>query len=130
MLRLRSKLDGQMYDQLKPHHDAFTSKKALLEVWHKYHSNKCELLNNMITKFVPKKKHMCRTLSNKSRIYMAIGLDSVGYKEYFQRLFHKLGVNWRRPQPTTTETSTRHAFGNENDKCNLSSRKIKQKRKV
>jgi hypothetical protein len=84
-----------MHNELKPHHEAFTSsRKTLLEVWHKYHSNKCESLNNMITKFVPKKKHMCRTLSNKARTCMAIGgLDSNGYyEEYFQRLFHLLGV--------------------------------------
>jgi hypothetical protein len=45
--------DKEMHHHIKPHHEAFTSKKALLEVWHKYHSNKCEWLNNMITKFVP-----------------------------------------------------------------------------
>jgi hypothetical protein len=36
MLKFRSLVDDrEMHDQLKTHHDALTSKKALLEVWHK-----------------------------------------------------------------------------------------------
>jgi hypothetical protein len=119
MLRFRSLVkDKEMHDQVKPHHEAFTSKKALLEVWHGYHSNKCELLNNMITKFVPKKKHMCRTLSNKARTHMAIGLDSVGYEEYFRRLFELLGVQ-------LVQTTTNHHL--DLDKTRLRKRKWRQR---
>jgi hypothetical protein len=57
LLRFRSSVDAkEIHDQLKTHHKAFTLKKALLEVWHKYHSNKCEPLNNMITKMCSKEE--------------------------------------------------------------------------
>jgi hypothetical protein len=55
----------------------------------------------MITNFVPKKKHICRMLWNKARTYMAIGLDSIGYNEYFWRLFHLLGIQ-------LVDTTTNH----------------------
>jgi hypothetical protein len=102
-LRFRDKTgkDKDMYEQCLPHHQAFTTEDALKEIFHELHSNKCESLNGMITKFIPKVKHLCRTLSNKSRTYMAIGLDSVGYEEYFRRLFILLGLE-------VTQTTTTH----------------------
>jgi hypothetical protein len=58
------------------------------------------LLNGNITKYVPKKKHYCCTLSNKGRTYTAIGVESVGYVQYYERLFGALGI---KKTPATTE---------------------------
>jgi hypothetical protein len=64
---------------LQAHLDKFTSEEALRDLFHEFHSNKCELLNRKITKYVPKNKHYCCTLLNKGHTYRAIGVDSIGY---------------------------------------------------
>jgi hypothetical protein len=48
-----------VYEQCLPHHQAFTTKSALKEIFHELHSSKYESLNGMITKFIPKVKHLC-----------------------------------------------------------------------
>jgi hypothetical protein len=101
-LKYRNKVeDKELYLQLKTHHDKFTSEAALREMYHEFHSNKCESLNGNITKYVPKHKHYCCTLSNKGRTHTAVGVDSVGYESFYQRLYHVLGLE---EAPTTTES--------------------------
>jgi hypothetical protein len=83
-LRYRSKeVDAKFYNQLLTIFDAFTTLEALRELYHNVHSNKCESMNGFITKFVPTDKDFCRTIANKARTLMAIGIDSVGYEDYF-----------------------------------------------
>jgi hypothetical protein len=101
-LKYRNKVkDHDLYLQLKEHHDKFTSEKALREMYHEFHSNKCESLNGNITKYVPKNKHYCQTLSNKGRTNTAVGVDSVGYQGFYSRLFVTLGLD---DTPTTTQS--------------------------
>jgi hypothetical protein len=103
-LKYRDKIrDNDLYLQLKTHHDKFTTEEALREMYHEFHSNKCESLNGNITKYVPKNKHYCCTLSNKGRTHTAVGVDSVGYVQFYRRLFVILGVE---ELPTTTECHT------------------------
>ena len=40
----------------------------------------------------PKSKHLCRTINYKARCYLAIGVNSVGYTNYYDRLFQKLHI--------------------------------------
>jgi hypothetical protein len=53
-------------------------------------------------KFLPKKKHFCRTITNPGCMYLALGIDSLGYQEYYRRLFIDLGLDM------TTVTRTHH----------------------
>jgi hypothetical protein len=53
-------------------------------MYHEFHSNKCESLNGNITKYVPKNKHYCCTLSNKGLMHTAVDVDSIGYEEFYQ----------------------------------------------
>jgi hypothetical protein len=95
MLRFRDKFGSDskdMYKQCLPHPQVFTTDDALREIYHCLHSNECESMNRMITKFCPKVKTLCQTLSNKGQTYMSIGLDSVGYTSYFSCLFKLLGL--------------------------------------
>jgi hypothetical protein len=66
--------------------------EVLCEMYPEFHSSKCESLNGNITKYVPKKKHYCCTLSNKGQSHTAVGVDSVGYEEFYSCLFDILGV--------------------------------------
>jgi hypothetical protein len=84
----------ELYEQMSTIHNTFTDVWNLQEIYHEYHSNKCESLNGFITKFLPKHKHYCRTIINRARTYLAIGIDSVGYNEYYGVLWKMLGVSF------------------------------------
>jgi hypothetical protein len=59
-------------------------------------------INGFILKFLPKKKHFCRTIANPGCMYLALGIDSVGYQEYYHHLFIDLGLDM------TPMTRTQH----------------------
>jgi hypothetical protein len=82
---------------MKQIHDIYTEPDNLRDIWHEVHSNKCESLNGFITKFLPKHKHYCRTIVNRGRSYLAIGIDSVGYQKYYRILWKMLCL-----EPSTT----------------------------
>jgi hypothetical protein len=56
-------LNPELYKEFKIHHDKYTSKEALRDMYHQFHSNTCESLNGNITEYVPKHKMNCRTLT-------------------------------------------------------------------
>jgi hypothetical protein len=39
-----------------------------------------------------KDQTFCNTIENKVRIYLALGLQSVGYRRFYQRLFKQTGI--------------------------------------
>jgi hypothetical protein len=93
-LKYRSKeTDAELYEQMSTIHDTFTDVWNLRDIYHEVHSNKCESLNGFITKFLPKHKHYCRTIVNRARTYLAIGIDSVGYRNYYRILLKRLGID-------------------------------------
>jgi hypothetical protein len=86
--KYRSKLeDMAFYVQAKKALACYTTKEALRDLRHGFHSNKCESLNGFITKAIPKNKHTCSSNANKARTNMIVGINLPGYEKYFQRLF-------------------------------------------
>jgi hypothetical protein len=80
-LKYQSKtLNPELYKEFKIRHDKFTS-----DMYHQFHSNKCEWLNGNITKYVPKHKMYCCTLTNKGWTHTTIGVNSLGYEAYCHR---------------------------------------------
>ena len=73
---------SSLYQQMSAIHNTYTDVWNLREIYHEFHSNKCESLNGFITKFLPKHKHYCRSIINRARTYLAVGIDSLGYEEY------------------------------------------------
>jgi hypothetical protein len=92
-LKYRCKVKHEkLYEQMAAIHNTYTDVWNLREIYHEFHSNKCESLNGFITKFLPKHKHYCRTIVNRARTYVAIGIDSVGYAKYYSVLWKLLGL--------------------------------------
>jgi hypothetical protein len=86
--------DMSFYVQAKKAIACYTTKEALRDLRHGFHSNKCEWLNGFITNSIPKNKHTCLSNINKAHINMNIGIDSLGYKRYFKRLFAVTGLDY------------------------------------
>jgi hypothetical protein len=94
-LHYRSKVeDHWLNEQLHEIWEQYCTDESLEEVHHEYHTNKCESLNKFVTKFVDKSVHLCRTIVGKARTYVAVGIDSVGYEEYYRRLFELLDLDY------------------------------------
>jgi hypothetical protein len=82
------------YVQAKKALATYTTEEALRDLRHGFHSNKCESLNGFITKALPKNKHTCLSNVNKARTNIIVGIDSLGYEQYFKRLFKRTGVQY------------------------------------
>jgi hypothetical protein len=86
--------DSLLYEQLKEIWEVYCTDDALKEVHHEWHTNKCESMNQFITKFVRKSTYLCRTIVGKGRTFLAVGIDSIGYEDYYRALFDLLGLEY------------------------------------
>jgi hypothetical protein len=59
----------------------------LRQLYHQYDTNNVEGFNKFLTKFLPKDKTYCQTIENKARSMLAVGLQSIGYRQLYQRIF-------------------------------------------
>ena len=84
--------DAELYNQCVEIHDKLTSDEGLRDMYHPYDTNKCESMNKFITNFVPKHTYFAKTVNWQGRVYLAIGIDSIGYEKYFETLFQKLSL--------------------------------------
>jgi hypothetical protein len=84
--------DEQLYHLLSQVISRFITPEKLKDIAHGMDTNANESFNNTVTWFAPKNKVYCGSMSLTNRISMAIGITSVGFLAYFQRLFAKLGI--------------------------------------
>jgi hypothetical protein len=93
ILKYRCKVKhAKLYEQMATIHNTYMDVWNLRDIYHKVHLNKCEILNGFIIKFLPKHKHYCCTVVNQARTYLAIGIDSLGYLQYYGLLWKMLGL--------------------------------------
>jgi ribosomal protein L37AE/L43A len=107
-MRFRCKTRNKdLYLFLKCHHDKFMEESKLRQLWHQYDTNNVEAFNKFLTKFLPKDKTYCQTIENKARSLLAVGLQSVGYRQFYGRIFLLTGI------PLTTDDITSLFFRKE-----------------
>jgi hypothetical protein len=95
-LRFRDKVrNKELYEFLKKHHEQFMDETKLRQLWHQYDTNNVEAFNKFLTKFLPKDKTYCQTIENKTRSMLAVGLQSIGYRQFYTRLFERSGIDLR-----------------------------------
>jgi hypothetical protein len=103
-LKYRCKInDKKMYEDMCKVLHRFTESAKLKECHHGYSSQKNESMNQLISRYVPKDKTFCQSMSLNSRICLAVGVDSVGHEEYYERLFEKMKI----PFPDNTRIMLR-----------------------
>jgi hypothetical protein len=94
-LHYRCKLkNAELYAQMLAIWNVYGADIALQEVHHAWHTNKCESMNQFITKFVRKSGHLCMTIVGRARTYLAVSIDSIGYEEYYRTLFPLLNLDY------------------------------------
>ena len=92
-LRFRCKVrNKKLYEFLKKHHEQFMEESKLKQLWHQYDTNLVEAFNKFLTKFLPKDKTYCQTIENKARSMVAVGIQSIGYRQFYARVFERTGI--------------------------------------
>jgi hypothetical protein len=72
----------QEYKQLLIVKEKYLSTTRLRRCFHEFCNNKTEQIHGLIVNFfLPKRAFLCRTICGRARTYMAVGIDSVGYKK-------------------------------------------------
>ena len=83
-----------LYDQLKTLYDLYINNESLRDMHHLFDTNKNECFNKLVTKFVPKMSYLCGSIARKPRVYVAAGINSVGYVLFYLALYQILGVKY------------------------------------
>jgi hypothetical protein len=60
----------------------------LRQLFHQYNTNAIEGFNKCLTKFHQKDRMYCQTIENKARTMLAAGLQSIGYRQFYDGVFH------------------------------------------
>jgi hypothetical protein len=93
-LRLHCKTKNkEMSSKFKEYHEGFMEEDKLVHLFHGWDSNVVETFNKLLTKILPKDQTYCNTIEKKTRIHLALGLQSVGYTQFYQRLFELTGID-------------------------------------
>lgn len=87
----RSKVtDAKLYEEVRAKYDAYVTKEKLEECAHEFDSNINESLNNIVSKYAPKRKHFSKSLSLVTRVYIAAGVYLVGFHYLWSRIYENL----------------------------------------
>jgi hypothetical protein len=89
--------DAKLYHKLQDILSRFVSLERLKEVAHGMDTNVNESINNTVSYFAPKNRVYCKTRSLQNRVAFAVGVTSLGFSEYFLRLFKELGIQVTPP---------------------------------
>jgi hypothetical protein len=93
-LYYRSKTkDAKLYKQLSIILDEFVSLPRLKDIAHGMDTNANESISNTISYFAPKNRVYCANFSLTSRVAMAVGVTTLGFQPYFERLLQTLGID-------------------------------------
>jgi len=84
--------DAKLYCLLQEILSNYITFERLSDIAHGMDTNCCEAFNNFMTWFAPKNKVYSGSRSLWNRVGLCIGISSIGYLQYFQRLFKKMGI--------------------------------------
>jgi hypothetical protein len=84
--------DPKLYVLLNNTIQRFTTLDKLVEMAHGMDTNVNEAFNQICTWFAPKNKVFCGSGSLHNRLAFAVGINSLGYNEFFTSLLNKLGI--------------------------------------
>jgi hypothetical protein len=83
----------ELYLFMKKHHEQFMEESKLRQLFHQYDTNNVEGFNKCLTKFLPKDMTYCQTIENKVRALLAAGLQSIGYRKFYEHCFALTGID-------------------------------------
>jgi hypothetical protein len=119
------------YEQQFEIREKFMSTPRMKRVWHKWKNNKTESIHSQVVNvFLPKKSFFSLTICGRARTYLAVSIDSLGYLEYYRRLYAEVGIEM---SDVTEKYYQQHDRSRETQKAYVKSekrKKIKAARKL
>jgi hypothetical protein len=85
--------DKPLYDALYTTIGDYLTVERLKEVAHCYDTNANESINNLIAWLAPKNKYLSGTATLRTQIATAIGIQSLGFDNFFRTLFEVMGID-------------------------------------
>jgi hypothetical protein len=85
----------ELYLFLKKHHNKLMVDAKLWQLYHQHDTNNVEGFNKFLTNFLTKDRTYCQTIENKTRSLLAVGLQSIGCRQLYNRVFALTGINLR-----------------------------------
>jgi len=85
--------DVVLYDLVKKVWEHFGTDLMLGQVYHRFMSQKSELLHQQITQVAPKDKHFSSSMALSDRVALVVVTDSVGYESGMQMIFDEIGLD-------------------------------------
>jgi hypothetical protein len=86
------------YEQQKVVHEKFTEITRMWKIFHEWDNNKTESIHGLIVnQYLPKRSYFCRTICGKARTLLAVSIDSLGYYEYYKKLYLVIGITMTEP---------------------------------
>jgi hypothetical protein len=101
----------------------------LRQLFHRYDTNTVEGFNKFLTKFLPKDRAYCQTIENQARTMLAANLQSIGYRQFYQRVFALTGMNLEEDDKISTGLRSFLRFVNETFFCLAVGIKIERRTK-
>ena len=89
----RSKeIDSKLYEQIMECMKPYLTDNKLKMLMHPWSTQLNKAMNTLVSTYTPKTKTLCRTMSLKTRVGIAAAVQGLGYKEFWSRVFQKLGI--------------------------------------
>ena len=85
-------IDKKLYEHLKPIIEKYVAHNKLADLNHDMDTNINEAFNAVCTHFAPMNKIFCGSGSLHNRISFAVGIHSVGWTVFMERLLDELGI--------------------------------------
>ena len=85
--------DNKLYEQLCEALSPYLTDDKLRMLNHLWSTQLNEAMNNSISSYAPKTKTFSRTMSLRTRVGIAAAVQSLGYQEFWTRVFCKLGLD-------------------------------------
>jgi hypothetical protein len=82
------------YQQQKEVANKFTATDRMRRVFHWWNNNKTEQMHGFVLNvFLPKRSYYCQTIYGKARTFLAAGIGTRGYHNYYEFFYRHWGPN-------------------------------------
>ena len=73
--------------------EKYLSTDRMQHLFHEFCNNKTEQIHGLVVNvFLPKNSFFCTTIAGRARTFLAVSIDSLGYAEYYDRLYPETGI--------------------------------------
>ena len=85
---------GEVYEDILKRYRPYITREALRQLYHAWHTQRNELMNQSVSAFVPKGRQYSLSTSLDSRVGIAAVIRNVGYDEAWRMFFRSFNLTY------------------------------------